>query len=129
MVYGYTYLIYGFSLDYGVSLDHKDFSSMPYGVTYPNMVHRFTSKYRVTHSNMVHGFSLDYKEFSSILYALVYGALPRNLVRVPPLGHLMSSSIDYTSYPPARYVPYSEYIWSRCLQALKAPLVYPYSPL
>ena len=81
MIYRVTYLIYRFSLDYEVSLDYKDFSSIPYSVTHPNMVYRF---------------SLDYKDFSSILYTLVYGALPRNLVRVPPLGHII-----WLSYPSA----------------------------
>ena len=98
MVYGVAYLIYGFSLDYRVDLGYKDFWSMPYSVT---------------HSNMVYGFGLDYKEFSSILYILVHSALPRNPVRVPPLGYLMSSSMDHTSYPPAGYVLYNKYIWSR----------------
>ena len=144
MVYGVTYLIYGFSLNHGVGLDYKNFSSMPYGVAYPSMVHRFaskyrvtysnmvyrfTSKYRVTHSNVVHGFSLGHKEFSSMLYTLVYSALPRDLVRVPPLGYLISLSMDHTSHPPAGYIIrlYIEYIWSRYLQALKPPLVHPYS--
>ena len=147
MVHGVTCLIYGFGLDHGVGLDHEDFSSMPYGVAYPsmvygfaskygvthsnmvhgftskygvthsNMVHRFTSKYGVTYSNIVYGFGLDYEEFSSILYALVYSALPRDPVRVPPLGYLMSLSMDHTSHRPARYVMrlYIKYIWSRCL--------------
>ena len=111
IVYRVTCLIYGFGLDHGVGLDYKEFSSMPYGVTYPNIVYgfdskhevaypnivyRFDSKYRVTHSNMVYRFGLDYEDFSSILYTLVYGALPRDLVRVPPLGHTILSS-----YPPA----------------------------
>ena len=103
-------MIYGFGLDYGVSLDHEDFSSMPYGVAHPNIVYRFASKYGVTYLSIVYGFGLDHEEFSSILYTLVYTALPRDLVRVPPLGHLMSSSIDYTSYPLAGYVLYNEYI-------------------
>ena len=102
MVYGVTCLIHGFGLDYGVGLDYEDFSSIPHGVTYPSIVYRF---------------GLDYKEFSSILYTLVYGALSYNLVRVPPLGHLISLSIDYTSYPPAEYIVrlYIKYIWSRYL--------------
>ena len=74
MVYGVAYLIYGFGLDYGAGLDHEDFSSMPHGVTYPNIVYRFTSKHGVTHSNIVYRFSLDYKDFSSMLHTLVYGA-------------------------------------------------------
>ena len=62
---------------------------MPYGVTYPNIVYRFTSKYRVTYSNIVYRFSLEYKEFLGILYILVYSALTYNLVRVPPLGYII----------------------------------------
>ena len=100
MVHGVAYLIYGFGLDHGVGLDYEDFSSMPYGVTHPNIVY---------------GFGLDHEEFLSILFTLVYSALPRDLVRVPPPGYLISSSMDYTSHPPAGYVPYNEYIWSRCL--------------
>ena len=105
MVHRVTCLIHGFDLDY------EDFSSMPYGVAHSNMVYGFASKYRVTHSNIVYGFAskygvtysnmvyrfgLDYKDFSSMLYTLVYGALPRNLVRVPHLGHII-----LLSYPPA----------------------------
>ena len=71
MVYRVTYLIYRFSLDYRVGLDYKDFSSIPYGVTYPNIVYRFTSKYRVTYSN------------------IVYNASYSNLVRVLPLGYII----------------------------------------
>ena len=83
---------------------------MSHGVTHLNIVYRFASKYRVTYSNIVYRFGLDYKEFSSMLYTLVYNTLPRDLVRVPPLGYLMSSSMDYTSHPPARYILYNEYI-------------------
>ena len=115
IVYEITYLIHRFSLDHGVSLDHEDFSSMPHSVTYPSIVHGFASKHGVTHSNMVHGFGLDHEEFSSILHALVHGALPRDPVHVPPPGHPMSSKMDYTSHPPARYILYNEHIWSRCL--------------
>ena len=55
---------------------------------------------------------IDYVNFSSISYTLVHGALPRDLVRVPPLGYPISLSIDYTSHPPAGYVmrPYIKYI-------------------
>ena len=104
IVYKVTCLIYGFSLDYGVGLDYKDFSSIPYDVAHPSIVYRFASKYGVAHSNIVYRFSLDHEEFSSILYTLVYSTLPRDPVRVPPLEYLISLSIDYTSYPPARYV-------------------------
>ena len=76
MVYGVAYLIYGFGLDY------EDFSSMPYGVTHPNMVYRF---------------GLDYEDFSSMLYALAYrvayssayNTWRLDLVHVPPLGYII----------------------------------------
>ena len=55
IVYRVAYLIYRFSLDY------KDFSSILYGVTYPNMVYRFTLKYGVTRSNIVYGFTLKHR--------------------------------------------------------------------
>ena len=56
IVYRVACLIYGFGLIYVVGLDYKDFSSMPYSVTYSNMV---------------------------------YDALPPNLIRVSPLGHII----------------------------------------
>ena len=104
-----TSIVYRFTLDHGVGLDHKDISSMPYSVTYPNMVHRFTSKHGVTYSNIVYRFSLDHKDFSSMPYGvthsnIVHDASPPNLVRVPPLGRPKSSSINHTSYPPAGYM-------------------------
>ena len=82
---------------------------MSYNVTHPNIVYEFTSKYGVTHSNIVYRFSLDYEDFSSILYTLIYSTLPCDLVRVYPLRPLISSSIDYTSHPPAGYImrPYT----------------------
>ena len=51
------------------------------------MVHKFTLEQGVTHSNIVYRFGLGYKDFSSILYTLIHGALPRDLVRVPPLEY------------------------------------------
>ena len=74
IVYGVTFLIYKYDIDYSVSLDYKDFSIIPYSVTYPNIVYSFASKYRVTHSNIIYRFGIDYKEFSIILYTLVYNA-------------------------------------------------------
>ena len=56
IVYGVTYLTYGFGLDHGVGLDYKDFSSMPYSVAYSNIVHGFTSKYGVAYPNIVYRF-------------------------------------------------------------------------
>ena len=79
MVYRVTYLIYGFSLNY------KDFSSIPHGVTYPNVDYRYTLIYRL---------GLDYEDSSSIPNSvthsnIVHNASPPNLVSVPPLGHII----------------------------------------
>ena len=64
MVYRVTYLIYRFSLDY------EDFSSMPHGVTHPNIDYGYTLIYGLTYSN------------------IVYNTLPLNLVRGPPLVYI-----------------------------------------
>ena len=49
----------------------------------------------------------------SVTYSnIVYNTSHPNLVRVPPLGRPMPSSMDYTSHPPAGYIvrPYNKYI-------------------
>ena len=66
-----TSMVHGFALEYGVGLDYEDFSSMPYGVAY---------------SNIVYGFAPS----------VAYDALPSDPVRVPPLGYII-----WLSYPPA----------------------------
>ena len=95
---------------------------MPHGVTHPNMVHGFASKYGVTYSNIVYRFGLYHKDFSSMPHSVthsnvVHNALPPNLIRVPSLGRLKSSSMNHISYPPAGYMVrlYIKYIWSRYL--------------
>ena len=124
MVYGFTLkhrvacLIHGFALIHGVCLDHEDFSSMPHGVTHSNTVHGFASKHGVTHSNMVYGFSLDHKDFSSILHALVHRALPRDLARVPPPGHIV-----WSSYPPALKLPLLVHPYNHLVEHPCSPLV------
>ena len=43
LIYRVTYLIYRFSLTYMVDIDYEDFSSMPYDVTYSNIVYNASS--------------------------------------------------------------------------------------
>ena len=94
IVYGVTYLIYGFGLDY------KDFSSILYGVAYPNVDYGYTLIYRLTYSN------------------IVYNTLPPNLVRGPSLVY-----ITQLSYPPALKLPLLVYLYEYLVEYLCSPLV------
>ena len=89
-----------------------------YRVTCPSIGYGLTLKYGVAYSNIVHRFSLDYKGFSSTIYTLVYGALPRDLVRVPPLGYTI-----WSSYPPTLKLPLLVYIYSHLVEYLYSSLV------
>ena len=78
IVYGVACLIYRFGLIYMVGLDHKDFSSIPYGVTYSNIVLDALppNLVRVPPLEYLMSLSLDYTSY-------------------PPAGYIVSLYIKY----------------------------------
>ena len=93
IVYRFAYLIYRFNLDY------KDFSSILYSVTYPNMDYRYALIYRLTNSN------------------IVYNALTSNLVRGPSLVY-----ITQLSYPSVLKLPLLVYLYKYLVKHLCSSL-------